>query len=521
MANTEVGYTLTLKDLLIGKLHEANSAAQQLESTMGMVEKAAGALGIVAGIYEVVSKIREWGTEYKNLQVANAQLKAGIESTNSAAGLSFEELNKEAEELRGHFNTSKVAITEMQSILLTFPDITSRVFGEASEAVADLSTRMKEDPKEAAVQIGKALQDPILGMTALHRVGVSFTEQQKQQAALFVATGHKYEAQMIVLKELNKEFGGSATAAFNADPMARFEAKMEGIGEKVGALIEKFEKAMGPAINWVADRLENLVDGVTTFVDWLDKGSTGAVIFKDTMEALAIVFIGYKVQLLLTAIQEKAVAVGMLVLEAYAKASAAATGELTFAMWGLDAVLDALGIGLITGGIALLASVFSDANDDVIDLDGSVQGLNNHLKDMPSVLDRINHSFAGMADGLGEMMTGLYTGSPELIQNGAAAFWEAAGEGKEDYGSGTTYPTAKGAGGAKGGKGGKGEDGIDASASKSAPNKAITINIAIGKLVETIKLSSTTISGGADQIQKHVSNALLQAVNDASLHAEI
>ena len=34
--------------------------------------------------------------------------------------------------------------------------------------------------KTAALQLGKALEEPEIGMSALRRVGVSFTEQQKE-----------------------------------------------------------------------------------------------------------------------------------------------------------------------------------------------------------------------------------------------------------------------------------------------------------------------------------------------------
>jgi hypothetical protein len=59
----------------------------------------------------------------------------------------------------------------------------------------------------------KALNDPIKGITALSRVGVSFTQQQKDQIKAMQDAGNTAGAQAIILAELTKEFGGSAAAA--------------------------------------------------------------------------------------------------------------------------------------------------------------------------------------------------------------------------------------------------------------------------------------------------------------------
>ena len=76
-----------------------------------------------------------------------------------------------------------------------------------------MSVALDQDMKSSAIQVGKALNDPVKGMTALSRVGVSFTEKQKDMVKHLEKTGHHLEAQKIILHELKKEFGGSAAAA--------------------------------------------------------------------------------------------------------------------------------------------------------------------------------------------------------------------------------------------------------------------------------------------------------------------
>ncbi|MDD5049616.1 MAG: phage tail tape measure C-terminal domain-containing protein, partial [Methanoregulaceae archaeon] len=79
----------------------------------------------------------------------------------------------------------------------------------------DVATALKTDLKSAALQVGKALNDPVLGMTALSRSGIQFSEAQKEVVKELVKTGDTVGAQKIILKELETQFGGSAEAARN------------------------------------------------------------------------------------------------------------------------------------------------------------------------------------------------------------------------------------------------------------------------------------------------------------------
>ena len=109
------------------------------------------------------------------------------------------------------------AIKSGENMLLTFTNIRNEVgkgndiFDQATEAMADLATRwptarsrQREQMQQAAIQLGKALNDPIKGVGALRRVGVQFTDQQKAQIKALVKSGKTMEAQKIILAELNR-----------------------------------------------------------------------------------------------------------------------------------------------------------------------------------------------------------------------------------------------------------------------------------------------------------------------------
>ncbi|CAB5229580.1 hypothetical protein UFOVP1571_1, partial [uncultured Caudovirales phage] len=87
--------------------------------------------------------------------------------------------------------------------------------------------------KTAAMQLGKALNDPIKGMTALGKAGVSFTAAQKEQIKTLVKSGDALGAQKIILAEVGKEFGGAAEAA--SDPMKKLGTLLENTGKELAA----------------------------------------------------------------------------------------------------------------------------------------------------------------------------------------------------------------------------------------------------------------------------------------------
>ena len=86
-------------------------------------------------------------------------------------------------------------------------------FKETLKLTQDLAAVGFGSMKTAALQLGKALEDPETGLSALRRVGVSFTEQQKDQIKVLAMTGRQMEAQAIIIKTLKQQVGGAGEGA--------------------------------------------------------------------------------------------------------------------------------------------------------------------------------------------------------------------------------------------------------------------------------------------------------------------
>lgn len=163
-----------------------------------------------------------------------AQLNAVLKSTGGAAGVTREQVLALSDSLSKMTGIDDEAITSSQAMLLTFTDIGKSAFPAATKAALDMATAMNggalpsaEQLRGTSIQLGKALQDPVDGLTALKRVGVNFDEQAKNTIKAMVEMGDKAGAQKLILAELTKEFGGSAEAAGNTFAGAMAKAKVE------------------------------------------------------------------------------------------------------------------------------------------------------------------------------------------------------------------------------------------------------------------------------------------------------
>ena len=130
---------------------------------------------------------------------AFAQVEARIRSTGGAAGLTAREIAQIASALQDVTTHGDEAILEMQALLLSFRNIGHEVFARTTEAVLDLAQGTNTDLRSAAIQLGKALDDPIRGLDGLSRGGTTFTEVQKDLIKSLAETNRVAEAQGLVL----------------------------------------------------------------------------------------------------------------------------------------------------------------------------------------------------------------------------------------------------------------------------------------------------------------------------------
>jgi hypothetical protein len=252
------------------------------ENTDSFSSKAVGGLsaiggGIVAGgiaaagvgVTALGLAMHDWVEEASAAQGVGAQTDAVIQSTGSAAGMTAEAIASLAGSLAEVTTFEDDAIQSGENMLLTFTGIGKDVFPTATKTMLDMSQALGQDLKSSAIQLGKALNDPVKGVTALQRVGVSFTEDQKTMIEEMVKSGDVMGAQRFILAELQKEFGGSAEAAGKT-----FAGSWTILENKVGNFKETLGNALFPALMLLITTLNNIANKpeVKQFLDGLAVG---------------------------------------------------------------------------------------------------------------------------------------------------------------------------------------------------------------------------------------------------------
>ncbi|MGR9107773.1 MAG: phage tail length tape measure family protein, partial [Gammaproteobacteria bacterium] len=206
--------------------------------------------------YEILKKTLTVGEEYEKNQLrTNAILKA----TGGTAGLTATEIHDLAVSLGESTLASVGGAEKAAQKLLTFRSVAGETFKEALRLSQDLSATGFGQLEQVVVQVGKALEDPIKGLTALKRVGVSFTETQKEMIENFLKTNDLVSAQGIILEALRTQVGGAGAAE---------GAGLAGAFDLLNQRVEEFFATIGEAgaTKFLTDTL-NILSGAINSVN--------------------------------------------------------------------------------------------------------------------------------------------------------------------------------------------------------------------------------------------------------------
>jgi len=220
------------------------------KSAAGAAASFFGARMLLDGFSSMINATREQ-------ILAETQLNAVLKSTAGVAGLTAKELTGMASALQKQTRFGDEAIIKAQSLMLTFTKVGKEVFPDAIEAVLNMSEAMGQDLQQGVIQVGKALNDPILGVTALRRVGVQLTKQQEEQVKAFTNSGEVAKAQKIILSELETQFGGVAKASGETLP-----GSLDQMNNAIGDVSEEIGKVFSPILVAVADDVTEFAEKV-------------------------------------------------------------------------------------------------------------------------------------------------------------------------------------------------------------------------------------------------------------------
>lgn len=349
-------------------LKEIESQTSNLQDGLSSIAKKS-AIAFAALTAAVVGSV----AAYRIQEQAEIRTRQTIKATGGAAGVSAEEIFKMASALQEVTTFGDEAIIAGQNMLLTFKNIGEDVFPRTTEIMLDMAEAMGTDLKSTAIQLGKALNDPKVGLTALQRAGITFNEQQKEQIKLMQETGDIAGAQAIILKELESQFGGVA------------KASAEGTGELIqlkniiGDLVEDFGKKFLPVLLEIARPLkefflqfrgnEELIESIVQITKW-GIVVTGLIAGITTVTTLAIGL---------------SASIGALTI---AFGSAAIASSAFWATITGPLGIITLGLTAATAGLLTFFDIMSESKDvtGFEEIDKQISDLNQKIKDSEKVI---------------------------------------------------------------------------------------------------------------------------------------
>lgn len=240
--------------------------------------KLAGAATLTAGLAAGIGIFKAWIDETKAAENEQAQLSAVLRSTGNSAGFSQERLNLLAESLAKVSAFATGDITSGMTRLLSYGGVQGAEFARASQAALDMAQRLGMELPQAFELVGKAIDKPSQGMTALSKQGFKFTEEQKELAKQLEATGQTAKAQAMVLDEMDFAYKGAAAAAKDtlggalADLQNAFKDTISGSG---GGSANDLKKAIQDLAALM--RSDDVKNGFTAIVTLLTNITAAAV----------------------------------------------------------------------------------------------------------------------------------------------------------------------------------------------------------------------------------------------------
>jgi hypothetical protein len=230
------------------------------------------ALAAVAAVGSFVKASIEAGEKAATANARIEQIAKSMDLFGSETGTVTKRLQDLAKEQALATGVDQNAIKATQAKLLTFKELGKTAgdlggsFDRATGAALDLAAAGFGSAETNAVQLGKALQDPIKGITALARSGVTFTEQEKEKIKTLTESGQILEAQNLILSAIESQVGGTAIATANASD--RMNVAFGLLTEKVGLALLPVFNALGEfVINQLVPGLESLFDFISTNAD--------------------------------------------------------------------------------------------------------------------------------------------------------------------------------------------------------------------------------------------------------------
>jgi hypothetical protein len=258
-----------LQVFLSANIKQFETGLYKAKKQLKMFSNTAGA-AINTGLLVGVGAITAFGAAsvkaFMDAEKAAAKLAQALKSTNYAAGFSPEKLIAFSGELQKISTFEDDAIQGSMAMLATFTNVQGENFLATEKAILNMSAALGTDLVSSTRQLGRALQDPLTGLSLLARNGISFSQAQQAEIKKLVQANKLQEAQKLILIEIEKKFGGMAQAQAETTI-----GKLIQLKNVYGDLTEEVGRFLVEGIN-LGGILTSIKDKISEWINLLQSG---------------------------------------------------------------------------------------------------------------------------------------------------------------------------------------------------------------------------------------------------------
>lgn len=273
---------------LTGDLREIASAIATMQGPLGGVASRFSSLGgligsigpagaIAGAAFAAISFASEKAVlAFAALEQQQITLQAVLNATGGASGQTAAGLEDMARGISASTLATDQQVRSAEAILLTFRGVSGDTFKETLKLSQDLASVGFGDMSTAARALGRTLEDPLLGMQALRREGIVFTEAQKQQVKNFLEVGNVAGAQRVILDQVTKSVGGTGSAAAGG-----LTGAWHAMGEATEQILQAWGKQIAQGTN-----LEKVLRGIADAAHGVAQSSVDATTPQGVLDRL-------------------------------------------------------------------------------------------------------------------------------------------------------------------------------------------------------------------------------------------
>ena len=261
MADARTSFVIAAKvtgaDQIAGLNRGVKKLGETTDKTAGKFSKfnglirGLGSAVAAAGLSRIIGNASEVAAGFESETLL---LKQGLENVGAGAA-ELDKLQASADRLGKATLFNEEDFRQGFGLLTSFGEIGVENYDKVAMAAANVAQVSGTDVSSSFMQLAKALNDPVKGLSALSRSGIQFTEDQKAMIEAMVAAGDTAGAQQMILAELEKQYGGTAVAAAGG---------AAGVKDTFGEAMYDLNVAIGKVVN---EALPPLLNGLTTIIN--------------------------------------------------------------------------------------------------------------------------------------------------------------------------------------------------------------------------------------------------------------